>query len=81
MSTETRDFTKSEAITWIYRNNLGRIFPSYLKGNFTHFVSKVPISGLTLPDGWYYIAEENIFTNKNNSSTRDYDSIDVIYRE
>lgn len=77
----TCDFSKSEAITWIYRNNLGLIFPSYVKGYFTHFVSKVPIRGLKLPDGWYYIAEENIFTNKNNSSTGDYSTIDVVYKE
>lgn len=79
MGTETRELTQSEAISWIYTHNLGLIFPNYVNGNFTHFTSKVPISGLTLPNGWYY-NEKNGITNKHISSTGIYSCIDVVYQ-
>ena len=81
MSTETRDFTKLEAVNWIYTHNLGLIFPNYdNKNRFTHFTSRVPIRGLSLPDGWYCDKATNTF-NKLNPSAKEDSCIKVINKD
>lgn len=80
MSTETRDLTKSEAISWIYIHNLGLIFPNYDKNGFTHFTSEAPICGLTLPDGWYCDKKNNTI-NKQKSSTEEDSCIIVVNKD
>ena len=80
MCTKTRDFSKSDAVNWIYKKNLGLIFPNYDKNGFTHFTSRVPICGLTLPVGWYCDKKTNTI-NKYNPSTEEDPCIIVVNKD
>lgn len=56
MNKETRDLTNLGAVRWIYNNNPGKIYVHHYDSmdRPAFVVSKVPISELKFPDGWYY---------------------------
>ena len=56
MNKETRDLTKLGAVRWIYYNNPGKVYVHHYDSmdRPALVISRIPISELQLPEGWYY---------------------------
>ena len=69
MIKETCDFTKLEAVRWIYNNNPGKVYVHHYDcmNRPVLVVSKVPTSELKFPDEWYYDENNGITCKKNPS--------------
>lgn len=81
MNLETRNFTFSQAMLWIFENN-----PNVVSVHYNNryepdsLVLGIPVEQLNLPDGWYYDKKLGI-TNKNNTTEKIYSRIKIVQQQ